>query len=330
MDTVCIAITSVLADGCHDLIQCLQPRIVFHDLSAWIAAEQAGDPTHGRQLDAELARTEIAFGHTMPSGLMDRAPALKWIQSTWTGIDMFLTPDIVQSPVIVTNMTGVHEVPIAESVLGFMLMFAKRAPACFEMKHERSWERFAPRTLAGQTLGIVGLGGVGREVARMAKAFGMQVIALRRTVSTEDRSPHVDLLLALEELPRLLKGSDYVALTLPYTAETAGMIGEHELRMMKPEACLINISRGDIVDEPQLIRALEAGWIAGAALDVFSTEPLPADSRLWDLPNVIFSPHVTGEVDDYDLCATKLFCDNLHRYLEGKPLRNVVDKQAGY
>lgn len=179
-------------------------------------------------------------------------------------------------------------------------------------------------------MGIVGLGSIGREVARLAKAFGMRVIATRRSAKLISRARYVDILLPREHQIELLSDSDFVVLTLPLTPETRRLIGEKELRAMKSTAYLINVARGGIVDEEALIHALNARWIAGAGLDVFATEPLPADSRLWELPNVIFTPHIGGATEDYVLRATKVFHENLRRYLNGKKLLNVVDKKKGY
>jgi len=158
----------------------------------------------------------------------------------------------------------------------------------------------------------------------------MRVVATRRSVKQVARARNVDLLLPRERLSQLLSDSDFVVLTLPLTSETKGLIGEEELRNMKATAYLINVARGEIIDEEALVRALDEHWIAGAGLDVFSTEPLPTDSKLWELPNVIFSPHVAGGMEDYFVRATELFCENLRRYLCGKKLLNVVDKKKGY
>lgn len=330
VETVPVAVTDRLDMRCLDRIREVSPRVRLDDLSALVAEERSGRRVDPRSLDTLLERCEVVCGHIMPDDLIRRAPRLKWIHSTWTGVDTFLTPEIAASPVTVTNTTGIHEVPMAESVLGFMLMFVKSAADCFEQKRSRRWRQYVPGTLAGQTVGIVGLGGVGREVARLAKAFGMTVRAVRRSASGAAPADHVDELLPPERLDHLLEISDFVVLALPGTPATRRLIGETQLRAMKPTARLINISRGDIVDETALELALEEGRIAGAALDVFRNEPLPADSRLWELPTVIFSPHVTGEIEDYDRRATEGFCTNLKRFVAGEPLQNIVDKQAGY
>ena len=209
---------------------------------------------------------------------------------------------------------------MGEVVLEMMLMFVKDAPSCLLMKQAREWRRFRPKLLKGQTVGILGLGVIGREIARLCKAFGMKVIGLRRSGGAETPFPDVDRVYPRERLPELLAESDFVVLALPLTKETKGLIGEKELRGMKPSAYLINVARGAIVDEEALLRALEEKWIAGAGLDVFIQEPLPPESKFYELPNVIFSPHISGDMPDYELRATEVFCENLRRYLAGRAL----------
>jgi phosphoglycerate dehydrogenase-like enzyme len=209
-------------------------------------------------------------------------------------------------------------------------MFTKKELYCFQLKQQKKWQRFDPGMLDSKTVGIIGLGDIGRETARLAKAFGMNVIAIRRSAHKESRAKYVDTLLPPGGLHQLLINSDFVVLSVPLTPATANMIGEAELRLMKPGAYLINIARGGLIDEPALIRALNEKWISGVALDVFAKEPLPADSPLWEMPNVIFSPHIAGDMEDYVLRATKLFCENLRRYLTGKRLINIYDRKRGY
>ena len=215
-------------------------------------------------------------------------------------------------------------------VLEMMLMFIKDAPACFQMKRDREWKRYKQRLLRDQTAGIIGLGMIGREIARLCKAFDMKVIGICRSGGPGRSFPEVDRVYFREELPELLAASDFVVLALPLTNETRGMIGEKELRSMKPGAYLINVARGAVVDEGALVRALEERWIAGAGLDVFVKEPLPPESRFYELPNVIFSPHISGDMPDYEWRATDIFCENLSRYLAGEPFLHEVDKQKGY
>jgi phosphoglycerate dehydrogenase-like enzyme len=308
----------------------VSPRIRLSNVYELARAEQSGDFARKDELDALLAEAEVIYGFRLPNDVFARAPKLKWVQVMSAGVDRFLDIEFQQSSVIMTNVSGIHAIPIGEIVLEQMLMFAKQAPLCFRLKQEKQWKRFMPTVLRSKTVGIVGLGNIGREVARLAKAFGMRVVATRRSTKRVARAKHVDILLPTEQLTRLLKESDFVVLSLPFTSETNRLIGEKELRTMKPTAYLINIARGNIVDEEALIRALDERWIAGAGLDVFATEPLPADSRLWEFTNVIFSPHIAGGMEDYNIRATELFCDNLRRYLSGKNLFNVIDKKKGY
>jgi phosphoglycerate dehydrogenase-like enzyme len=198
------------------------------------------------------------------------------------------------------------------------------------MKQKREWRRFPPTVLRGKIVGIVGLGHIGREVARLSKAFGMKVIATRRSTKKAGTARYVDRLMPAAQLPSLLKESDFVVIGTPHTPETHHLIEEKELGMMKSTAYIINIARGGIINEAALVKALDEKMIAGAGLDVTEKEPLPTASRLWDFDNVILSPHVSGGMEDYMARATELFCDNLKRYLAGKRLRNVIDKKKGY
>jgi phosphoglycerate dehydrogenase-like enzyme len=332
-----VAITTVydeslpqLDDECLRQIALVSPRINVKGTSYLMPAERRGDLASKEKLDALLAEAEVIFGLRFPQNLIARAPKLKWVQTMSAGIDRFKNTDIWESPVILTNVSGIHATPIGEFVLELMLMFVKGAPLCFRLKQKHEWKRYTPTVLRSKTVGIVGLGSIGREVARLSKAFGMRVIATRRSAKQVTRARYVDMLLPADQLRQLLSESDFVVLSVPFTSETSGLIGEEELHAMKPTAYLINIARGGVADEEALIRALDGNWIAGAGLDVFATEPLPPDSRLWDFDNVIFSPHLAGGMEDYSLRATELFCENLRRYLNGKKLLNVVDKKKEY
>lgn len=330
MGPVNVLINAPIGDELLLQITNVSPRIRLSNVYELARAEQRGDFARKDELDALLAETEVIYGFRLPNDVIARAPKLKWVQVMSAGVDRFLDNEFRQSSVMMTNVSGIHAIPIGEIVLEQMLMFAKQAPLCFRLKQEKQWKRFMPTVLRYKTVGIVGLGNIGREVARLAKAFGMRVVATRRSTKRVARAKHVDILLPKEQLPRLLQESDFVVLALPFTSDTNRLIGEKELRTMKPTAYLINIARGNIVDEEALIRALDEHWIAGAGLDVFATEPLPADSRLWEFPNVIFSPHIAGGMEDYNMRATELFCDNLRRYLSGENLFNVIDKKKGY
>ncbi len=330
MESVNVVVTTNIGDECLQQITDLSPKIKLTDVSDLFRAERNGDLAAKEKLGTLLAETEVIYGFRLPQNITARAPGLKWVQIMSAGANRFLDTEMMGSPVILTNVSGIHAIPISEFVLGLMLMFVKKSPLCFQMKQERQTTRFSPAVLRSKTVGIVGLGNIGREVARLAKAFGMRVLATRRSTQKVGQARYVDVLLPRNKLPQLLAESDFVVLAVPLTPETTKLIGEKELRTMKPTAYLINISRGDIVDEEALICALEENWITGAGLDVFATEPLPSDSKLWELPNVILSPHIAGGMEDYNQQATKLFLENLGRYLNGKKLLNIVDKKRGY
>ena len=324
------AINAAIGEECLRQISSISPRMKLTDISDLSRAAYRGDPASKEKLDVLLADTEVIFGGRLPQNVITRAPRLKWVQVMSAGVEGFLDTDMIASPVVLTNVSGIHATPISEFVLALMLMFVKQAPLSFQMKQEKQWRRLTPTVLRSKTVGIVGLGSIGREVARLAQAFDMRVLATRRSAKEVGRARYVDIMLPQSQLRELLGESDFVVLAVPLTPETRKLIGEEELRSMKPTAYLINIARGGIVDEPVLIRALDEHWIAGAGLDVFATEPLPADSRLWELPNVILSPHISGAAEDYVLRATEIFLENLRRYLNGKKLLNVVDKKKGY
>ena len=326
-----VVLTTPLDDQNVQKIKAVNKGISIEQVSGLIIAERKGNDSGKEQLDLLLREAEVLYGyiHHFPRDLPKRVSRLKWIQSMTAGIDR-LPEEIMKSPIRVTNTSGIHGTSIGEVVLEMMLMFIKDAPACFLMKQNREWKRYKQRLLRDQTAGIIGLGMIGREIARLCKAFDMKVIGIRRSGGPDRLFPEVDRVYFREELPELLSASDFVILALPLTDETRAMIGEKELRGMKPGAYLINVARGAIVDEGVLVRALEEGWIAGAGLDVFVKEPLPPESRFYDLPNVIFSPHISGDMPDYEWRATDIFCENLRRYLAGEPFLHEVDKQKGY
>jgi phosphoglycerate dehydrogenase-like enzyme len=288
-----------------------------------------------KRLEAALADTEVLYGFP-PSPerareLLARAPGLRWFQAASAGVDRLEQSGFLERQVVVTNSSGVAATPIGEYVLMVMLMFAKGAHRLLRAQAERRWTRFLPAELRGRTVGVVGMGHIGTEVARLAQAFGCRVLAIRGSaVGRRQGQPPADELLPPSDLSYLLSESDYVVLAVPLTDRTRRLIGEQELRAMKPTAVLINISRGAVVDEAALVRALKEGWIGGAGLDVFEREPLSEESELWGMENVIVSPHVSGATQVYFQRAVPIFCDNLRRYLGGRPLLNVIDPQRGY
>jgi phosphoglycerate dehydrogenase-like enzyme len=310
-------------------ISLVDPSVKVTDASALVAGEFRGDATAKAQLDALLAETEVIVGFAPPHNLLKRAPKLKWVQLMSAGADSIVRTEIWQSRITITGVSGIHATPISEYVLGTMLLFAKDTAQSFRMKQKHQWQRYTPQLLRGRTVGIVGLGHIGREVARLAQAFGMRVLSVDEIRGIRP-ARNVDTMLPANQLRQLLADSDFVVSCVPLTPKTSKLIGEKELRAMKRTAYLINISRGGIVDEDALIRALDEKWIAGAGLDVTVVEPLPPTSRLWDFDNVILTPHISGAQEDYLMHATGLFCENLKRYLKGKKLMNVIIRKRGY
>lgn len=335
MNPINVLLVAALHDECKQQIAAVSPRIKILDAAGpWRPPDKVTPDRFQNlssdKLDAYLPQAEVLFGYTPPKNLVPRAPRLRWFQTMLAGVDHFLDEKLKNSPIVITNASGVHAAPVAESAIAFMLMFAKQAPFCFLNKQQKKWERFIPMLLRSKTVGIVGLGSIGREVARLSKSLGMRVIATRRTAQKGDRARYVDRLLPTRQLETLLSQSDFVVLTLPHTSETSRMLGDKALRAMKPTAYLINVGRGETVAEDALVCALEEQRIAGAGLDAFAVEPLPVNNKLWDLPNVIISPHASGRLDNYDFITTEIFCENLRRYVSGRRLRNVVNKERGY
>ncbi len=253
-------------------------------------------------------------------------PSLRWIHSVSVGVDHALgkVPPHVQ----LTNARGVFDRPIAEMVLTYLLMIVKRMPTFLRQQEARLWKRHRLLELEGMTLGLVGLGHIGRQTAQMAKMLGMRVLAVRRHPRGDEA--HVDRTMPIEKLERLCAESDFVVVAVPLTPETRGLIGEPHFRAMSSSAWLINVARGAVVDEAALIRALQAGEIGGAALDVFTEEPLPPDSPLWTMENVIITPHNSWSTPRLVEREATIFLENLRRYLEGAPLLNLVDRRLGY
>ena len=315
---------------CLRLIRSVSPGIKVRDGAALAMAERAGDHSGKKKLDALLAWADVIYGLRAPQNTVARAPKLRWIQVISAGVDRWIGTDVWQSRVILTGVSGIHATPIGEFAMLLMLMFAKNTLLGFKMMRSRRWRRYQAGILQGKTVGIVGLGHIGREVARLSKTFGMKTVATRRSSTKPGTARHVDLLLPPKRLKQMLAASDFIVVCVPLTPETRHIIGKSELDAMRPSAVLINVGRGHLIDEKALIRALEKKQIAGAGLDVTYTEPLPKDSPLWRLDNVILSPHISGDMEDYMLRATGVFCENLRRYLDGKKLLNVVDRKKGY
>src|SRR5262249_39129586 len=264
----------------------------------------------------------------VPEDLLARMPKLRWLHVTRGGANAYLTPEVKRRPIDVTGSKGIHGRSFSEFAIACIFALAKKLPECWENQKHKAWQRVESEEVADKTLGIVGLGTVGSELAQKAKALGMKVLAIKRTAG--QKPPFVDQLGGPEFLPRLLEQSDFVVLSLASIPSTEKMIGEKELRAMKPSAYLINLTGGKAVEENALVRALKEKWIAGAALDAFAKQPLPADSELWSLPNVMISARAAGAAALKWELMLPIFADNLRRFTTGAPLRNVVDKELGY
>jgi glyoxylate/hydroxypyruvate reductase len=285
---------------------------------------------------ALLAQADIMFDfdYSHREDLPDLVPQLRWLQSSSAGIGQFIRSagyDRRLPQTIFTTGSGVHARPLADFCLMSMLMFAKGLNRIITNQRRNHWERYAGRELGGRTLGIVGAGKIGAEVARVAQFMGMTVLGVKRVVAGIDPATlHLHELYAPDRLPEVLRRAEYLVLITPHTDATERMIGATELALLPPGAVLINIGRGALVDQSALIAALQSGHLGGAALDVFDTEPLPATSPLWDMPNVLVSPHSGSTSDRENDRLTDLFCENLRRFLAGAPLLNVLNLATLY
>jgi glyoxylate/hydroxypyruvate reductase A len=298
-----------------------------------LITRDAADEARWRALLAE-AEVLFDFDHTHRQELPELAPRLRWVQATSAGIGQFVQrmgyaermPEVVY-----TTASGVHAQPLAEFCAMAMLMFSRNYWQMQRLQAERRWERFGATDLAGRTLAVLGVGRVGAAVARLGKALGMTVLGVKRRAEGGDPAAlGCDELFGPERLAEVLPRAEYLVIITPHTPATDRLIGAAELAMLPAGAVLINIGRGQVLDEAALIAALQAGRLGGAALDVFEHEPLPAESPLWALPNVLVSPHSASTSDRENGRLTELFCDNLRRYMAGEPLRNVLDVEALY
>ena len=284
--------------------------------------------------EAAMASARVLLRGGVPASVLDhiirRAPRLEWIHSFSAGIDRVATPAVRGRGLVVTNARGVFSRPIAEYVVMMCLAIVRHLPQLLELQRERTWQPLRGTELGGLTIGIVGFGSIGSEIAQLLAPFGARILATRRHPARGASDlPNVELL-GLDQLGELLRASDVVVVAAPLTEETAGMIGAPQLQEMPEHAWLINIARGRLIDELALRRALEAGWIAGAVLDVFNEEPLPPDSPLYTTPNLIITPHTSWSSDRVVDRSIDLFVENLRRFAAGEELDNVVDLEAGY
>lgn len=303
-----------------------------------VEVAQLSDYEHAKE---ELADAEVLIGWSLKAEQFHAAGKLRWIHSPAAAVHQLMIPELVASDVQVTNARSVHGPVVAEHAIALVLALAKRLDSAARYQQHRVWAQAQmwqecprPREVSGATLGLVGLGAIGREVARLALALGMRVLVVREhpEKSPDDpitRSPDVQVLGA-EQTDRMLSESDFVVLCCPLTPRTRHLINAARLTKMKPDACLINVGRGPLLDDAALIAALRARTIGAAALDVFVEEPLPPDSPYWALDNVLITPHTAAVTEKLWERHYALISENLRRYLAGRPLLNLVDKRKGY
>ncbi len=277
-----------------------------------------------------VGEAEVIFGTGLPENILALAPKLKWVHAYAAGVDSLAGTGLLENGVTLTSSKGINGPPIAEFCLMFMLMNEKDMVKRIEAQARREWTRYSNGLLAGKTVGVIGLGTIGSSVAKRASACDMRVVAARRTYIPGQVAPNIDQVFPSNRLNDMLAQCDYLVVAVSLTGETRGMIGRDQFDAMKPGAFFINVSRGEVVDEEALLAALKSGRLGGAALDVFTQEPLPDDSEFWGLPNVIVTPHNTGGLNDYNDRATRFFCENLRRYLDGRPLESTIDPVKGY
>ncbi|MCP4229724.1 MAG: D-2-hydroxyacid dehydrogenase [bacterium] len=282
-------------------------------------------------LDSLIGEIDILIAWSFDREYINRAKLLKWVHFAASGVDGIVYPELLDSSIIVTSSKGSHEQPVAEHTMAMILAYARGIHVSMRNQRERRWSRRSvvdvTVELHEKTLGIVGMGRIGLAIARMGRVFGMRIIGTDRRGRDFDELDHV---YTMDELPKVIEESDYLVLALPLTDDTHHLIGLDEIRLMKGDAVLVNIGRGALVDEKVLVEALSRQWIGGALLDVFEEEPLPPNSPLYNLGNVIITPHVGGVTPIYWKRMAEIFGADFERFLAGEPMTALVDKDKGY
>ena len=313
-----------------------------------------GNPTarHLRLLDGLPPETSIAVGETLEAfgslaptadvifhtttdaalwpALLAMTPNLQWAHSLWVGIDKLLTPEFKASPIPLTNARGAYSKSLAEFCILGILFHAKNMRRLLQQEKEAHWEKFDSTEIYGQTLGIIGYGDIGKEIGKRGHGMGLKVHAMRRNPAQSAGDPILEKSYGPDQMNEMLAVCDYVALALPQTPGTVGVVGKKEFAAMKRSAVVLNVGRGTAINEADLVAALQDGTIAGAALDVFENEPLPKSSPLWAMDNCFISPHTADNTHTWLEDSTRIFVENFQLYSADQPLRNIVDKQAGY
>ena len=289
---------------------------------------EIADVAPGTKPDADkLARAEVVLAMAAPPGLLAEMPKLKWVQAMTVGVDHWLTRKDLSPKHVLTAARGTHRVQMPENILGALFHITKKYHQIELAQKDAKWARSMSTLIAGKTLGILGLGSVGQELAKKAEALEMRVIGTKRTGG---HVPHVAKVYAPGEVDQVLAESDFVVLLLPVTPETENMINAARIARMKKDAWLINFARGALIVDDDLIAAVKARTIAGAVLDVFRTEPLPTEHPFWRTPGISVLPHIGGLHPTRDRMVSELFTENAKRYLAGEPLREAVDRARGY
>ncbi len=338
-DTLNVLVLADFGDAIMERLKAVSPRLKFTRKTVKSLSEIPPDV---------LATVDILYTNLLVPE-PDTVPRLRWIQSHSAGVESLLAqPLLAAEDIIITTTSGMHATTMAELTFAMILAFARKLPLMLRYQQKAEWpaDRFSvllPRELRGSTLGILGYGSLGRELARVAQAFGMKILATKRDVmrpaivneylvpgTGDPEGTLVERLYPSEATKSMVALCDFVVITLPLTAKTRGLVNQDVLSAMKKTAVLINVGRGGLVDEEALIKALQSGQIAGAGLDVFAQEPLPASSPLWKLDNVIISPHIAGNTDHYNESAAEVFLQNLERYLNNRDLLNRVDRKREY
>ncbi len=285
--------------------------------------------TDKKEIEKQLVDAEIIAGHQMNIPPITKAKNLKFTQSFSAGVEKILTPEIKNSNVIIGNVSGIHAVPIAEHVIGFMLIFTRRFYDSFKNQQKKIWKKDQNLTeLRGKTVLVVGLGNIGTEVARLASLLGTKVIGVKQNIN--NKPDFVEKVYSISDLEKVLHLADFVVMCLPLTSETHHLFDMKKFKLMKKSGVIINVGRGKLINEKELIEALDKKIIGGAGLDVTEEEPLSHKSKLWGMENVVITPHHSGWSEKYMDRAIDLFCINLKAYLANKPLPNLVDKIRGY
>lgn len=313
-------IWSITDEAVERICAALPPKWSFLRLNEPVSSRGDGNTIVSAEALEAVRHAEIYIGSGFPRELLAAANRLKWIHTGAAGVKSLLYPEMLASDVVLTNSAGIHAEPMAETILAMILYFARGLDFAVKSQALGRWDQgpyelaSSPvKEIAGQTLGIIGYGGIGRESARRAEALGMKVLRTRR-----------------DGVETILRESDFVLIAVPATPTTRGMIGARELGWMKRSAVLINVARGEVVDEAAMIDVLGRGLLRGAALDVFEKEPLSEDSPLWMLPNALILPHISATTSRFWERQADLIVENMGRYQRGEPLRNVVDKERGY